>query len=183
MVIEVVPAELYALAAVLDAAAEQADRSAAAVPEESGSGPVAPAVAAFCETVRTAGTCLGGELRWLAGAVAGPRTPGWAWTARCCPSAARRAPVTAVLSSPVELPDPPGSPGPLLGALDQLAAAGFSAGALQHLLEPAAVLRGWQGADAAVTGAEVLAATGVAEQLHEALTEALDRLSAHAETW
>ena len=71
MVIEVVPAELYALAAVLDAAAEQADRSAVAVPEDSGSGPVAPAVTAFCETVRTAGTCLGAELRWLGGAVAG----------------------------------------------------------------------------------------------------------------
>jgi hypothetical protein len=71
MVIEVVPAELYALAAVLDAAAEQADRSAAAVPAESGSGPVAPAVTGFCETVRTAGSCLGGELRWLGGAVAG----------------------------------------------------------------------------------------------------------------
>jgi hypothetical protein len=71
MVIEVVPAELYALAAVLDAAAEHADRSAAAVPADTGAGPVAPAMAAFCETVRTAGACLGGELRWLGGAVAG----------------------------------------------------------------------------------------------------------------
>lgn len=71
MAIDVVPAELYALAAVLDAAAEQADRSAAAVPGGSASGPVAPAVAAFCETVRTAGSCLGAELRWLGGAVAG----------------------------------------------------------------------------------------------------------------
>jgi len=71
MVIEVVPAELYALAAVLDAGADRADRSAAAVPEGSGPGAVGPAVVTFCEAVRTAGTCLAGELRWLGGAVAG----------------------------------------------------------------------------------------------------------------
>jgi hypothetical protein len=41
------------------------------VPTESGGGPVGPAVTAFCETVRTAGSCLGQELRWLGGAVAG----------------------------------------------------------------------------------------------------------------
>ena len=70
MVIEVVPAELHALAGVLDAAADQAARSAAAVPGETGGGAVGPAVAAFCETVGTAGACLSGELRWLGGAVA-----------------------------------------------------------------------------------------------------------------
>jgi hypothetical protein len=91
--------------------------------------------------------------------------------------------VTAVLPSPADLPDPPGSPGPLLAALERLTAAAFSAGALRHVLEPAAVLQGWQGADAAVTGAEVLTATSVADQLHEALAEALHRLSVHADSW
>lgn len=71
MVIEVVPAELYALAAVLDSAADQTDRSVAAVPGDAVGGAVGPAVAAFCETVRTAGSCLAGELRWLGGAVTG----------------------------------------------------------------------------------------------------------------
>ena len=70
MAIEVVPAELYALSAVLDAAADQAARSSAAVPAGAGGGAVGPAVAAFCETVGTAGACLAGELRWLSGAVA-----------------------------------------------------------------------------------------------------------------
>ena len=69
MVIEVLPAELYALAAVLDAAADQSARTAAVVPGETGGGAVGPAVAAFCETVGTAASCLAGELRWLGGAV------------------------------------------------------------------------------------------------------------------
>ena len=78
MVIEVVPAEVYALAAVLDAAADQAARSAAAVPGGgTGGGAVGPAVAAFCETVATAGACLAGELRWLGGAV-GAAADSWA---------------------------------------------------------------------------------------------------------
>jgi hypothetical protein len=71
MVIEVVPSELYALAAALQAGADRADASAAAVPAGTGDGPVAPAGAAFCEVVRTAGRCLAGELRWLGGAVTG----------------------------------------------------------------------------------------------------------------
>jgi hypothetical protein len=71
MVVEVVPEGLYTLAAVLEYGADRADRSAAAVPDGSGPGAVGPAVPAFCEAVRTAGTCLAGELRWLGGAVAG----------------------------------------------------------------------------------------------------------------
>ena len=69
MAIEVVPAELYATGAVLDAAAERAAQAGAAVGGAAVGGPLAAAVDGFCETVRTAGACLAGELSWLAGAV------------------------------------------------------------------------------------------------------------------
>ena len=71
MSIEVVPAELYALAGVLKAAADAGDRTAAGVPGDPVSGAVGEAVQAFGETLRTAARCLAGELRWLGTAVAG----------------------------------------------------------------------------------------------------------------
>jgi hypothetical protein len=70
MAIEVVPAQLYALAGVLDSAAVPAAQAAAALAEDPVGGPLGDAVAAFCETARTAGRCLTGELSWLGGAVA-----------------------------------------------------------------------------------------------------------------
>ncbi|CCH90326.1 protein of unknown function [Modestobacter italicus] len=69
MAIEVVPAELYALAGVLDGAAVQAARVATAADADPVGGPLGPAVAGFCETARTAGRCLAGELGWLSAAV------------------------------------------------------------------------------------------------------------------
>jgi hypothetical protein len=69
MAIEVVPAELYALAGVLDGAAVQAARVATAADGDPVGGPLGPAVAGFCETARTAGRCLAGELGWLSEAV------------------------------------------------------------------------------------------------------------------
>jgi hypothetical protein len=71
MPIEVVPAELYALAAVLQAAADSGDRAAAGVPDGPVAGAVGEALQAFGETLRTAAGCLVGELRWLGTAVAG----------------------------------------------------------------------------------------------------------------
>jgi hypothetical protein len=71
MPIEVVPAELYALAAVLQAAADSGDRAAAGVPDGPVAGAVGEALQAFGETLRTAAGCLAGELRWLGTAVAG----------------------------------------------------------------------------------------------------------------
>ncbi|WP_448615501.1 hypothetical protein [Modestobacter sp. URMC 112] len=91
--------------------------------------------------------------------------------------------MTAVLPAPVDLPGPPGSPQLLEAALEQLTGAAFAAGTVSHLLEPVAVLQGWQGADAAVAGAEVAAATAVAGRLHAALSAAIGRLEAYAETW
>ena len=88
-----------------------------------------------------------------------------------------------MLPEPVALPGPPGSPRSRLVVLEDLSSVAFAAGTVVHLLEPAAVLHGWQGADAAVAGAEVAAATGVAEHLHAALTAAVAALSSHAETW
>jgi hypothetical protein len=70
MAIEVVPAQLYALAGVLDSAAVPAGHAAAVLAEEPVGGPLGEAVAGFCETTRTAGRCLTGELSWLGGAVA-----------------------------------------------------------------------------------------------------------------
>jgi hypothetical protein len=69
MAIEVLPAQLYALAGVLDAAALHAGRVGTAADVDPGGGPLAEAVAGFCETTRTAGRCLAGELGWLAAAV------------------------------------------------------------------------------------------------------------------
>jgi hypothetical protein len=91
--------------------------------------------------------------------------------------------VSEVLPVPVPLPDPPGSASALVAALESLAAAGWSAGLLRHLLEPVAVLHGWTGADATVAATEVAAATGVAADLHRAVTTALLRLDAHAQAW
>lgn len=71
MSIEVVPAELYALASLLRAAGDRAVLASAAVPGDPVDGAVGPVVLAFCETVRTAGSRLAGELRWLGSAVAG----------------------------------------------------------------------------------------------------------------
>jgi hypothetical protein len=70
MAIEVVPAQLYALAEVLDAAAGSAARVGPALPGDPVGGPLAEALAALCETTGTAGRCLAGELGWLGRAVA-----------------------------------------------------------------------------------------------------------------
>jgi len=91
--------------------------------------------------------------------------------------------VSAVLPVPVPLPDPPGSPEALATVLDQLTSAGFAAGLTVHLLQPAAAVPGWQGADAAAAAAEIAAAGTVAAELHGALTAAAARLGDHAELW
>ncbi|MCZ2811528.1 hypothetical protein O2W15_08775 [Modestobacter sp. VKM Ac-2979] len=70
MVIEVVPARLYALAGVLDAASVRAAQVGAAGDGAGVGGPLGPVVAGFGETVATAGGCLAGELTWLRSAVA-----------------------------------------------------------------------------------------------------------------
>jgi hypothetical protein len=70
MVIEVVPAQLYALAGALGAAADSAGRVAPAVTGAPLGGPLGPAVAAFTETAGTAGRCLTAELGWLGRSVA-----------------------------------------------------------------------------------------------------------------
>ncbi|MGY1837854.1 MULTISPECIES: hypothetical protein [unclassified Modestobacter] len=91
--------------------------------------------------------------------------------------------MTVALPRPVELPDPPGSATALDAVLDELASAAFTAGLAVHLLEPARVLTGWQGADARVAAGEVAAALGVADGLHRCLTVALDRLGEHRDLW
>jgi hypothetical protein len=70
MALEVVPAQLYALAGVLDAAADRAAQVRATLADDPVRGPLGDAVAGFCETARTTGRCLAGELSWLGGAVA-----------------------------------------------------------------------------------------------------------------
>jgi len=70
MAIEVVPAQLYALAGVLEAGSVRAAQVAGAVDGADVGGPLGAAVAGFCEAARTAGSCLAGELTWLAGTVA-----------------------------------------------------------------------------------------------------------------
>jgi len=70
MAIEVVPAQLYALAGVLEAGSVRAAQAAGAVDGADVGGPLGAAVAGFCEAARTAGSCLAGELTWLGGAVA-----------------------------------------------------------------------------------------------------------------
>ena len=70
MVIEVLPAQLYALAGALDGAAVQAARVRTETADDAVGGPLGPSVAGFSETVRTTGRCLAGELSWLGGAVA-----------------------------------------------------------------------------------------------------------------
>ncbi|MCW2617589.1 MAG: hypothetical protein JWR28_738 [Modestobacter sp.] len=88
-----------------------------------------------------------------------------------------------VLPRPVALPEPPGCPAALGAVVDQLASAGLAAGLTVHLLEPAAVLSGWQGADATMAAAEVGAAIAVAADLHDALSAARARLLDHHELW
>jgi hypothetical protein len=70
MVIEVVPAELYALSGALGAAADSAGRVAPTVTGAPIGGPLGPAVAAFTEAAGTAGRCLTGQLGWLGRSVA-----------------------------------------------------------------------------------------------------------------
>ena len=70
MAIEVVPARLYALTAVLEAAAVSAARVGGALTAEPVGGPLTEAVAGLCEIAGTTGRCLAGELSWLGGAVA-----------------------------------------------------------------------------------------------------------------
>jgi hypothetical protein len=70
MAIEVVPAQLHALAGVLEAGSVRAAQAAGAVDGADVGGPLGAAVAGFCEAVHTAGGCLAGELAWLGGAVA-----------------------------------------------------------------------------------------------------------------
>lgn len=91
--------------------------------------------------------------------------------------------MSAVLPAPAPLPDPPGAAASLVVVLEQLIAAGFSAGLLRHLLPAGAVLPGWTGADAAVAAGEVRAAAGVADELHSALATGVARLRSHAEAW
>ncbi|MGY1749184.1 hypothetical protein [Modestobacter sp. SYSU DS0511] len=91
--------------------------------------------------------------------------------------------MTAGLPRPVDLPDPPGSATVLGAALDDLGSAAFTAGLAVHLLGPATVLTGWQGADARVAAGEVAAALGVADELHQCLTVALRRLGEHHDLW
>jgi hypothetical protein len=69
MVIEVLPAQLYALSGVLDGAAVRAAQAGAAADPAPVGGPLDAAVPGFTETVTTAARCLAGELSWLAGAV------------------------------------------------------------------------------------------------------------------
>jgi hypothetical protein len=71
MPIEVVPAELYELAAALHAAADRADLASRQVPADRVTGAVGPAALTLGETLQTAAACLAGELRWLSSAVAG----------------------------------------------------------------------------------------------------------------
>jgi hypothetical protein len=92
-------------------------------------------------------------------------------------------PPAAELSPPAALPDPPGRAADLVAALAPWATAGFSAGLLCHLLAPAAVLRGWTGADAESAAAQLSASSRVAAALHEAMCTAVARLQAHAEMW
>jgi hypothetical protein len=70
MAIEVVPAQLYALAEVLDAAAVSVARVGATLAGDPVDGPLGPVLAGFTETAGTAGRCLTGELSWLGDAVA-----------------------------------------------------------------------------------------------------------------
>ena len=70
MAIEVVPAELYALAGVLDAAAGSAARVGGSIEAAPTGGPLDGPVTAFGEVIGTVGRCLAGELRWLSSAVA-----------------------------------------------------------------------------------------------------------------
>ena len=91
--------------------------------------------------------------------------------------------MSVTLPTPVPLPDPPGSAEALGSVLGRLDAAGYAAGLTVHLLEPAGEVVGWQGADAAVALAEVGAATGVAVDLHAAVTAARARLADHHELW
>ena len=69
MPIEVVPADLHALAGVLDAAAGRAAHAGTALTGDAVGGPLGAAVTGFCETARTTGRGLAGELGWLSGAV------------------------------------------------------------------------------------------------------------------
>jgi hypothetical protein len=69
MVVEVVPAQLYALSGVLDAASGRMSQCGAAVVSDGVGGPSGAGVADVTETLRTAANCLAGELGWLAGAV------------------------------------------------------------------------------------------------------------------
>jgi hypothetical protein len=91
--------------------------------------------------------------------------------------------VTPALPRPVPLPDPPGSPDALAEVVDQLGSAGFAAGLTVHLLEPAAVLPGWHGADATAAAAEIGTAVAVAGDLHLALLTAGMQLADHHELW
>jgi hypothetical protein len=70
MAIEVVPAQLYALAGALDAAAVSVARVGPTLVGDPVGGPLGPVLAGFSETAGTAGRCLAGELSWLGGAVA-----------------------------------------------------------------------------------------------------------------
>ena len=70
MAIEVVPAQLYALAGVLDAAAGSAARVSTSDVVDPVGGPLGAAITAFAEATGTAGRCLAAELGWLSRAVA-----------------------------------------------------------------------------------------------------------------
>ncbi|WP_299952434.1 hypothetical protein [uncultured Modestobacter sp.] len=91
--------------------------------------------------------------------------------------------MNGLLSAPAPLPDPPGSPAALDELVAQVTTAGHAAGMTVHLLGPAGVVPGWQGADAAAAAVEVAAATAVAGELHVALVSAWTRLGEHQEVW
>ena len=88
--------------------------------------------------------------------------------------------MTAVLPPPAELPDPPGDPGVLAAARDDLAGAGFALGvAAAHLQGPAARAAAWLGADASAAALQTGTAATVVQTLHDAVTSAVVAVDAH----
>ncbi|QNG36159.1 hypothetical protein F1C76_05765 [Geodermatophilaceae bacterium NBWT11] len=88
--------------------------------------------------------------------------------------------MTAVLPPQVELPDPPGDPGVLAAARDDLAGAGFALGvAAAHLQGPAARAAEWLGADASAAALQTGTAAAVVQTLHDAVTSAVVAVDAH----
>ena len=141
MAIEVVPAQLFALAGVLDAAAGSAARVGTAVEADPVGGALGGAVAAFDETTRTWAAAWPASSTGSAGPWPPPRTRGWGSRVAAGGGRPGRPRVTVTLPTPVPLPEPAGSAAALGVVVDQLTSAGWAAGLTAHLLEPAGVLR------------------------------------------